>query len=77
MPWPEWAVTTRVDTADQWETVWEAVRCHASQIAVYQRLAELTPEHHAALWGRQTFYRVFSRVNGGRETEDDLFAGLR
>ena len=34
-------------------------------------------ELHQALWGSQTFYRVFSLVNGGRERETDLFAGLR
>jgi hypothetical protein len=36
----------------------------------------LTPEHHAALWGRQSFYRAFSRVNGGRAVETDLFEGI-
>jgi hypothetical protein len=29
------------------------------------------------VWGTSTFYRAFSLVNGGREKEDDLFAGLR
>jgi LmbE family N-acetylglucosaminyl deacetylase len=76
-PWPEWAVTTVVDTRAQWETVWKAVACHDSQIAAYQRLRELGPEHHEALWGRQHFYRVFSTVNGGRRRETDLFEGLR
>jgi hypothetical protein len=32
---------------------------------------------HRSLWGTQTFYRVFSLVNGGREVEEDLFVGLR
>ena len=76
-PWPEWAVTTVVDTRDSWETVWKAVTCHDSQIAAYQTLRELAPEHHAALWGRQHFYRVFSTVNGGRRRETDRFEGLR
>ena len=30
-----------------------------------------------ALWGAQSFYRVFSLVNGGRQREADLFEGLR
>jgi hypothetical protein len=29
------------------------------------------------LWHSETYYRSFSLVNGGREQENDLFAGLR
>jgi LmbE family N-acetylglucosaminyl deacetylase len=75
--WPDWEITTVVDTAAHWETVWKAVSCHYSQIASYQRLKNLPPEHHAALWGSGRFYRVFSTVNGGRRRESDLFEGLR
>jgi LmbE family N-acetylglucosaminyl deacetylase len=77
VPWPEWEITTWVDTRAHWESVWRAVSCHQSQIGAYERLAHLSPGHHEALWGWQTFYRVFSTVNGGRERESDLFAGLR
>lgn len=77
LPWPEWAITTVIDTRAHWETAWKAVSCHASQIASYQRLRELSPVQHAGLWGRQTFYRAFSTVNGGRARESDLFEGLR
>jgi LmbE family N-acetylglucosaminyl deacetylase len=76
-PWPEWAITTRLDTAEHWPAVWRAVQCHASQIAAYERLAELPDELHRELWGAQSYYRVSSLVNGGRELETDLFAGLR
>jgi len=75
-PWPDWAITTMIDTAEHWPTVWEAVRCHESQMAIYGPLGELSPEHHKGLWGVQEFYRVLSLVNGGRERETDLFAGL-
>ncbi len=75
--WPEWAITTRVDAGDYWETVWQAVQCHQSQIPAYGVLHNLTETQHRQLWGRQTFYRVHSLVNSGRETEHDLFAGLR
>ena len=51
--------------------------CHESQVTAYERLRDLSAEHHEALWGWQTFYRVFSRVNGGRAREADLFEGLR
>lgn len=76
-PWPDWAITTFVDTRAYWPTVWRAVTCHDSQVANYGRLAQLAPEHHEALWGWQSFYRVFSGVNGGRRRETDLFEGLR
>jgi len=76
-PWPEWAITTAIDTRDVWPAVWQAVSCHESQIAAYHHLQELSPEHQAALWGRQSFYRAFSTVNGGRERETDLFEGIR
>lgn len=76
-PWPDWSLTTRIDARDHWETVWEAVQCHRTQMAIYGALADLTPDDHRTLWGDQTFYRAFSTVNGGRETETDLFAGIR
>jgi LmbE family N-acetylglucosaminyl deacetylase len=77
VPWQEWAITTRVDTAAQWSTVWQAVACHRSQLPGYQHLRDLPPEQHQALWGSQGFYRVYSTVNGGRAVERDLFTGLR
>jgi LmbE family N-acetylglucosaminyl deacetylase len=76
-PWPEWALTTRVDAADHWATVWRAIRCHASQMAIYGPLADLEEAQHRLLWGEQYTYRVFSTVNGGRARETDLFDGLR
>jgi LmbE family N-acetylglucosaminyl deacetylase len=75
--WPEWQITTIVDTREQWPTVWRAVSCHQTQVNAYERLMHLPDEEHSALWGRQCFYRVFSRVNGGRAVEHDLFEGLR
>jgi LmbE family N-acetylglucosaminyl deacetylase len=76
-PWPEWQLSTRVDTRAYWPTVWQAVQCHASQTANYASLGSLSPESHEGLWGTGTFYRVFSTVNGGRARETDLFEGLR
>jgi LmbE family N-acetylglucosaminyl deacetylase len=76
MPWPDWAITTVIDTRDFWSTVWRAISCHESQVTAYERLKELSPEHHEALWGRQSFYRAFSTVNGGRTRETDLFEGI-
>ena len=76
-PWPEWALTTTIDTRRFWPTVWRAVSCHESQMAAYEQLQRIAPEHHEALWGSQSFYRAFSTVNGGRTRETDLFEGLR
>jgi len=75
-PWPDWAITTVIDTRSFWSTVWKAVSCHESQIAAYGRLKDLSPAHHEALWGWQSFYRAFSTVNGGRARETDLFEGI-
>jgi LmbE family N-acetylglucosaminyl deacetylase len=76
VPWPDWAMTTVIDARAVWPTVWRAVTCHESQIAAYERLKDLSPAHHEALWGSQWFYRAFSLVNGGRTRETDLFDGL-
>ena len=76
-PWPDWQVTTRIDTAEVWSTVWRAVACHETQISIYKNLANLPDDRHRTLWGSQEFYRAFSLVNGGRARETDLFEGLR
>jgi LmbE family N-acetylglucosaminyl deacetylase len=75
-PWPDWAITTSIDTGAVWPTVWRAVACHESQIVAYERLRDLPPEHHRTLWGTQSFYRTFSVVNGGRTRETSLFEGV-
>jgi LmbE family N-acetylglucosaminyl deacetylase len=75
-PWPDWSITTLIDTSAHWPRVWRAVSCHKTQMAIYRNLEHLPAEHHQALWGSQEFYRVFSLVNGGRKRETDLFEGL-
>ena len=76
-PWPDWAVTTEIDTSALWPIVWKAVCCHRTQMSIYERLEDLTEEQQTALWGSQEFYRVYSSLNGGRKRENDLFEGLR
>ena len=76
-PWPDWALTTLIDTSQFWPVVWKAVSCHKTQMSIYKNLEHLSDESHRAIWGSQEFYRVFSLVNGGRTRESDLFAGLR
>ena len=75
--WPDWQITSRIDTLTSWRTVWKAVCCHRTQLPAYHLLERLPEEQHKALWGCQTFYRAFSLVNGGRIIEHDLFEGLR
>lgn len=74
--WPEWALSTWIDTSDHWQRAWAAIRCHRSQLPGYQRLLDLPAENHRALWGQATFYRVHSLVPASAK-EDDLFDGLR
>ena len=76
-PWPDWAITTVIDTSRVWPAVWRAVSSHRTQMSIYRKLADLPDEHQRALWGTQEFYRVFSLVNGGRGRETDVFEGLR
>jgi LmbE family N-acetylglucosaminyl deacetylase len=75
--WPEWAITTRIETREHRQTVWEAILCHQSQLGVYRQLEHLSQDYQKELWESQTYYRAFSLVNGGRDVEDDLFVGLR
>ena len=75
-PLPDWAITTTIDARESWSTVARAIACHESQVAAYGRLKDLPTEQQRALWGAQSFYRVFSLVNGGRVREVDLFEGL-
>ena len=75
--WPEWQITTQIDTWADWHTVWKAVCCHRTQLPAYHKLGDLPEEQHKALWSCQTYYRAFSLVNGGRTVEHDLFEGLR
>jgi LmbE family N-acetylglucosaminyl deacetylase len=76
VPWPDWAITTVIDTRSYWSTVWRAISCHESQVSAYEQLKHLSPDDHEALWGHQSFYRVFSTVNGGRSRETDLMEGI-
>jgi len=76
--WKDWMVTAQIDASPYWEQVREAINCHRTQLQGDNAwLVEMSDEMHALTWSRQSYYRVFSLVNGGREVETDLFAGLR
>lgn len=77
IPWKEWMITTRI-AADYCKTAWQAILCHQSQLPTLGELASANEDAAAAVLAMQgTFFRAFSLVNGGREVETDLFAGLR
>jgi LmbE family N-acetylglucosaminyl deacetylase len=71
----EWLMTTWVDTSEYWRVAWEAIGRHRSQVP--GEVLDVLKAQSAALWKRESFYRVYSLVNGGREIETDLFEGLR
>ena len=75
--YPDWIFSTRIATEDYWTTVREAVKCHRTQLPGYDALISLPDDTLHILWGRDTFIRAFSTVNGGRKQETDLFEGLR
>lgn len=75
--WPDWSVTTRIYTWEHWQTALQAIRCHKTQLPAYHVLERLSESQRKTLWETQGYYRVFSLVNGGREIEEDMFAGLR
>jgi LmbE family N-acetylglucosaminyl deacetylase len=77
VPWPDWAITTTIETRDVVSRVFEAVQCHASQTSSYHRLLSLSSAEREQLFGRQSFYRAMSLANGGRVPEHDLFEGIR
>ncbi len=74
--WEPWAITTTIDAESHWQTVWQAVSCHQSQLPNLRSVEQESGELHKQLWGCQTYYRAFSLVNGGRKMETDLFEGL-
>jgi LmbE family N-acetylglucosaminyl deacetylase len=74
--WPAWNVTTSLDARAYWRAAWAAVRCHATQVGAIEGLFRLSDAEHARIWGVQNYYRAFSTANGGRQREDDLFAGI-
>lgn len=77
LPWPDWAITTRIDTQAHWPVALAAAECHATQQPTFAALIPHAATVGPQIFGEQCFYRVFSLVNGGRVVERDLFDGLR
>jgi LmbE family N-acetylglucosaminyl deacetylase len=71
--WPAWSMSARLDTRDYVPQVWQAMQAHRSQLASYERLMALPTSDQVAIFGTQTYYRVFSFTTGGRRPESELF----
>jgi LmbE family N-acetylglucosaminyl deacetylase len=76
VPWPDWAVTTMIDARECSDTVWRAVRCHQTQTVRSSASDQSGVHRYRSLFGYERFYRAISLVNGGRQTETDLFEGI-
>jgi LmbE family N-acetylglucosaminyl deacetylase len=76
--WKNWAITTRIEMEEHCHAAWRAIQCHQSQLPTLGALAEMHEDAAVSVLAMQgTFYRAYSLVNGGRQTETDLFEGLR
>ena len=75
--WEEWAITTRVDATAYFDTIWQAVLCHRSQLPGYGPLLDLPRAMLLQFFAQGAFVRIYSLVNAGRVLETDLFEGLR
>jgi len=75
--WPDWTITTRLNTKEYAATVFQAILCHKTQLPSLRGIEHLSEERQQLMLDAQTYYRVFSLVNGGRSVEHDLFEGLR
>ena len=75
--WEDWAITTRIDATARFDTVWNAILCHRSQLPGYGAMTDLPRGTLMKFFGEGTYVRIYSLVNGGRKPETDLFEGLR
>ena len=73
---PDEEITTTVDISDHLEAKLAALKAHRTQIPDDWFMFQVPEEHRPAVFGIETFQRIFSRVDApARET--DLFDGLR
>ncbi len=73
---PDEEITATIDITDHLDTKLAALRAHRTQIPDDWFMLQVPEEHRPAVFGTETFQRVYSRVEAPfRET--DLFEGLR
>ena len=74
--WPDWAITTTIDTADFWHQAAHAIACHQTQIPSAEMFTAVDEQLARQVWAIENYYLVYSLVHQGRQVETDLFAGL-
>ena len=73
---PDGEITATIDISDYLDAKLEALRAHRTQIPDDWFMLQVPEEHRPAVFGTETFQRIFSRIDAPfRET--DLFEGLR
>ena len=75
--WQDWAITTRLDNRNYLDKVHKAIHCHKSQLPATVRWQNGQRLSLCRSSVPGLFIGPFSLVNGGRNTENDLFEGLR
>jgi hypothetical protein len=77
-PWEDWAITTWVETGDYVKAMWQAVQPPREPAGHdYEAFLDVPEAELRRIFGRQSFYRVYSLVTVEPGVEGDLFAGLR
>ena len=77
MAWPDWAVTTAIDTRDVWPTVWQAVLGMNHRLTATGAIEGPATAHHEALWGCAPLLSRAEYRERGRTRESDLVRGIR
>ena len=62
VPWPDWALTTAIDTRAEWQRVWQAVSCTSPRWRPTSGSRDLSPAHHRGVVGLAV---VLSRLQPG------------
>jgi len=73
---PDEEITAVIDVGPWLDLKFEALTAHRTQIPDDWFMFQVPEEQRSAAFGRETFLRMFSRVEAPFR-EDDLFAGLR
>lgn len=73
---PDDEITAKIDIAPWLDRKFDALRAHRTQIPDDWFMFQIEEPERPDVLGRETFQRVFSRVDAPFR-EDDLFAGLR
>lgn len=77
VPFPEWAITTRLDAETHWCTATDAAYRHRTQMGIFPPADQIPEDVYKQLSGHPTLYHAYSLVNGGRRVERDIPEGQK